>query len=79
MKTPGRPLKALTPDLPQLSWFTNGLIEILPAAVYVCDSEAVIAAFNKRAAELWGRTLKTPLIYQTGPKTSANSGCSRSI
>jgi len=26
-----------------------------------------------------GKILKTPLIYQTGPKTSANSGCSCSI
>ena len=29
---------------------------MLPAAVYVCDAGAVVVAFNKRAAELWGRT-----------------------
>jgi PAS domain S-box-containing protein len=39
-----------------LNWFSENLIEILPAAVYVCDSSAVIVAFNKRAGELWGRT-----------------------
>jgi PAS domain S-box-containing protein len=65
MKTPGRPLTALTPESPQLSWFSKGLIEILPAAVYVCDNEAVIVAFNKRAAELWGRT---PKLGQTDEK-----------
>lgn len=41
-----------------LNWFSKNLIEMLPAAVYVCDSNAVIVAFNKRAAELWGRRPK---------------------
>jgi PAS domain S-box-containing protein len=45
------------PDSPQVAnWFSSDLIEILPAAVYVCDSNAVVVAFNKRASELWGRT-----------------------
>lgn len=39
-----------------VNWFSRDLIEILPAAVYVCDSNAVVVAFNKRATELWGRT-----------------------
>jgi PAS domain S-box-containing protein len=39
-----------------LNWFSKQLIEILPAAVYVCNADAVIVAYNKRAAELWGRT-----------------------
>jgi PAS domain S-box-containing protein len=43
-------------------WFCKNLIEILPAAVYVCDAEAVIVAFNTRATELWGRT---PELGQT--------------
>lgn len=41
-----------------LEWFSKSLIETLPAAVYVCDSSAVIVAFNERAANLWGRTPK---------------------
>jgi PAS domain S-box-containing protein len=40
------------------NWFSSDLIEILPAAVYVCDAEAVIVACNRRATELWGRTPK---------------------
>lgn len=36
-------------------WFSGDLLETLPAAVYVCNAEAVVVAFNRRAAELWGR------------------------
>jgi PAS domain S-box-containing protein len=32
------------------------LLDLLPAAVYVCDADGVIVRFNRRAAELWGRT-----------------------
>ncbi len=39
-----------------LDWFSRNLIEILPAAVYVCNSNAAIVAFNRRVTELWGRT-----------------------
>jgi PAS domain S-box-containing protein len=39
-----------------LEWFSKNLLETLPAAVYVCDSNAVVVAFNRRATELWGRT-----------------------
>lgn len=38
------------------NWFSSDLIEILPAAVYVCDADAVVVACNRRATELWGRT-----------------------
>jgi len=48
-----------------LSWFSKRLIEILPAAVYVCNTDAVIVAFNQRATELWGRT---PSLGQTDEK-----------
>ena len=37
------------------NWFSGDLLETLPAAVYVCNAEAVVVAFNRRAAELWGR------------------------
>lgn len=39
-----------------LEWFSGDLIEIMPAAVYVCNMNAVVVAFNQRAAELWGRS-----------------------
>jgi PAS domain S-box-containing protein len=32
------------------------LLEALPAAVYVCDLNGVVVRYNKRAAELWGRS-----------------------
>lgn len=38
-----------------LNWFSKDLLDVLPAAVYVCDADAVIVAFNFRATELWGR------------------------
>jgi PAS domain S-box-containing protein len=39
-----------------LEWFSKRLIEILPAAVYVCNADAVIVAFNQHATQLWGRS-----------------------
>jgi PAS domain S-box-containing protein len=30
--------------------------DLLPAAAYVCDADGTIRRFNRRAAELWGRT-----------------------
>ena len=32
------------------------LLEMLPAAVCVCDLDGVVVRYNKRAAELWGRS-----------------------
>ena len=43
---------------PALGWFSTDLIEILPAAVYVCDADAVVISYNQRATELWGRAPK---------------------
>ncbi len=31
------------------------LVDMLPIAVYVCDSSGAIESYNKRAVELWGR------------------------
>lgn len=33
----------------------DAILELLPAAVYVCDSEGRVVRYNRRAAELWGR------------------------
>ena len=46
---PSNPVSRLSSD-----WFSGDLIETLPAAVYVCNAEAVVVANNWRAAELWG-------------------------
>ncbi|HWN94046.1 MAG TPA: PAS domain S-box protein [Methylomirabilota bacterium] len=34
------------------------LVELMPVAVYVCDTSGIIQSYNKRAAELWGREPK---------------------
>jgi PAS domain S-box-containing protein len=34
------------------------LVELMPIAVYVCDTSGLIQIYNKRAAELWGRAPK---------------------
>src|ERR1700731_2516377 len=31
------------------------LVELMPVAVYVCDTSGKIQSYNKRAVELWGR------------------------
>lgn len=38
-----------------INWRSQDLIDMLPAAVYICDADAVVVAYNRRAAELWGR------------------------
>jgi PAS domain-containing protein len=37
-------------------WLSGDLLETLPAAVYVCDVEGVVVAYNHRASALWGRS-----------------------
>jgi hypothetical protein len=37
------------------NWFSSDLIDILPAAVYVCDANGVVVAYNRRAGELDAR------------------------
>lgn len=34
------------------------LVEMMPVAVYVCDTSGLLRIYNKRAAELWGREPK---------------------
>jgi PAS domain S-box-containing protein len=34
---------------------SDGLLDLLPAAVYVCDRNGAIVRYNRKAAELWGR------------------------
>ena len=35
---------------------TRSLAEIMPAAMFLCDRNGLITYYNRRAAELWGRT-----------------------
>ena len=35
------------------------LVELMPVAVYVCDTSGIIQSYNNRAVELWGREPKS--------------------
>src|ERR1700682_490621 len=35
------------------------LVELMPVAVYVCDTSGIIQSYNQRAVELWGREPKS--------------------
>jgi PAS domain S-box-containing protein len=37
----------------------RGLVELMPVAVYVCDTSGIIQTYNHRAVELWGREPKS--------------------
>lgn len=39
-------------------WFSKNLLDVLPSAVYVCNLDGTIVAFNERATDIWGRTPK---------------------
>lgn len=39
----------------QLLALPDQLLDLIPAAVYVCDRDGIIVRYNRRAAELWGR------------------------
>ncbi|HET6522195.1 MAG TPA: PAS domain-containing protein [Geminicoccaceae bacterium] len=43
------------PGLDEVVGLPDGVLDLLPAAIYVCDASGVIVRFNARAAELWGR------------------------
>src|SRR5262245_34818302 len=49
--------KAFLEAKPGEKWFRR-LLEKLPAGAYTCDAEGLITYFNRRSAELWGRSPK---------------------
>jgi PAS domain-containing protein len=46
------------PDEEQAIKLPGRLFEQLPFAVYVCDRDGLVLRYNRRAAELWGRSPK---------------------
>jgi PAS domain S-box-containing protein len=46
------------PDEEQVFELPGRLFEQLPFAVYVCDRDGLVLRYNRRAAELWGRSPK---------------------
>ena len=47
--------RRLAPEPGVMPNLTDQLLDLLPAAVYVCAADGTILRFNQRAAELWGR------------------------
>jgi PAS domain S-box-containing protein len=47
--------RVLAPESGATPNLTDQLLDLLPAAVYVCAPDGTILRFNRRAAELWGR------------------------
>lgn len=45
-----------TTDGPWNARYSQDLIEHLPVGVYICNQEAVVVAYNLKAAEIWGET-----------------------
>ncbi|MEA3187005.1 MAG: hypothetical protein QOD99_835 [Chthoniobacter sp.] len=45
------------------------LVELMPVAVYVCDTGGIIRSYNKRAVELWGRE---PVLGDTAQRYCAS-------
>ncbi|HLI11953.1 MAG TPA: response regulator [Alphaproteobacteria bacterium] len=43
------------PDRAPTPWLAREWLERLPVAAYACDADAVVVAYNERAAALWGR------------------------
>jgi hypothetical protein len=47
--------RVLAPESGATPNLTDQLLDLLPAAVYLCAPDGMIPRFNRRAAELWGR------------------------
>ncbi|HXL68977.1 MAG TPA: HWE histidine kinase domain-containing protein [Xanthobacteraceae bacterium] len=55
---PAGPAAGLVRGLERFLDATPGFLDMLPIGVYVCDRDGTLIQFNRRAAELWGRTPK---------------------
>ncbi|HZJ13089.1 MAG TPA: PAS domain-containing protein, partial [Methyloceanibacter sp.] len=53
---PSAPVSAISRALRQALQAGDGLVEWLPIGVYSCDVEGSLVHYNRRAAELWGRS-----------------------
>lgn len=53
---PSAPVSAISRALRQALQAGDGLLEWLPIGIYSCDVEGSLVYYNRRAAELWGRS-----------------------
>jgi PAS domain S-box-containing protein len=59
-----------SPDLSAMLQASDGILDMLPVATCICDARGVILQYNRRAAEIWGRT---PLPGQSHDQFTANT------
>ncbi|WP_370434483.1 PAS domain S-box protein [Microvirga sp. TS319] len=43
-------------SLHELATVSQAILDVMPTALYVCSADGTILRYNRRAAELWGRT-----------------------
>jgi PAS domain S-box-containing protein len=43
---------------------SDGILDMLPIATFICDAKGTILQYNRRAAEIWGRTPKPGATHQ---------------
>jgi len=48
----------LAPPLEAMLRASDGILDMLPIATFVCDAQGAILQYNRRAVEIWGRTPK---------------------
>src|SRR5262249_34267204 len=46
---------AVPPPMEQVLHASDGILNLLPVATFVCDLQGRIVQYNERAAEIWGR------------------------
>ena len=67
----GRPAaRPIPPALSAMLRASGGILDMLPIATFICDARGTILQYNRRAAEVWGRT---PQPGQTHEQFTENS------
>ena len=62
--------KPIPPALSAMLRASDGILDMLPIATYICDARGTILQYNRHAVEIWGRA---PTPGQTHDQFNANS------
>ncbi len=66
----GRASRPIPPALGAMLRASDGILDMLPIATFICDARGTIIQYNSRAVEIWGRA---PAPGQTHEDFNANS------
>ena len=64
------PARSIPAALRAMLRASDGILDLLPVATFICDARGTILQFNRRAADIWGRA---PAPGQTHDQFNANS------